>query len=109
MKNKYLILCLMLTNIAFAQQKNKYGYPLSIISDVETYLKQVAVDSNQTLVEIKSRIPNIVLDIRYATTNNFLNKVFYKEANAFARLPVVKALQAVQDELNKQGLGVKNL
>ena len=107
MKNKYLVLCLMLTNIAFAQQKNKYGYPLSIISDVETYLKQVAVDSNQTLVEIKSRIPNIVLDIRYATTNNFLNKVFYKEANAFARLPVVKALQAVQDELNKQGLGVK--
>jgi D-alanyl-D-alanine dipeptidase len=89
------------------QPNNKYGYPLSIVSDTNVYLQQIKADSNKTLVEIKSRIPNIVLDIRYATENNFLKKVFYKEAKAFARLPVVKALQAVQAELNTQGLGVK--
>ncbi len=90
-----------------AQPKNKYGYPLSIISDLDTYHQQVIADSNNTLIEIKSRIPNIVLDIRYATTNNFLKKVFYKQAKAFARLPVVLALQKAQAELNAQGIGIK--
>ena len=98
---------LLLTVNLMAQPKNKYGYPLSIISDLSIYQAQVAADSNNTLVEIKSLIPNIVLDIRYATTNNFLKKVFYKEAKAFARLPVVVALQKAQTELNKQGIGIK--
>ena len=98
---------LILTVNLMAQPKNKYGYPLSIISDISTYEVQVAADSNKALIEIKSRIPNIVLDIRYATTNNFLKKVFYKEAKAFARLPVVLALQKAQNELNKQGIGIK--
>jgi hypothetical protein len=61
-----------------AQAKNKYGYPLSIVSDLEAYFTQIESDSNKALVEIKNRIPNIVLDIRYATENNFLKKVFYK-------------------------------
>lgn len=87
--------------------KNKYGYPLSINSDYSVYLNEIKADSNKTLVEIKDRIPNIVLDIRYATENNFLKKVFYKQAKAFARLPVVKALEQVQTELNAQGIGVK--
>lgn len=102
-----LLIALVWANLLSAQSKNKYGYPLSVVSDVSAYLTQVETDSNKALVEIKSRIPNIVLDIRYATENNFLKKVFYKEAKAFARLPVVKALQAVQAELNAQGLGVK--
>jgi uncharacterized protein len=90
-----------------AQPKNKYGYPLSIVSDLEAYFTQIESDSNKALIEIKTCIPNIALDIRYATENNFLKKVFYKQAKAFARLPVVKALQKVQAELNPQGLGVK--
>ena len=109
MKIKLLLLfvCSIAVVALSAQPKNKYGYPLSIISDLETYHQQVATDSNKTLIEIKSRIPNIVLDIRYATTNNFLKKVFYKQAKAFARLPVVNALQKAQTELNAQGIGIK--
>ena len=109
MKNRILlpIALLCMAQLLCAQAKNKYGYPLSIMSDVDAYYAQTEADSNTLLVEIKSRIPNIVLDIRYATENNFLKKVFYKEAKAFARLPVVKALQNIQTELNAQGLGVK--
>ncbi len=103
-----LLMALVFTmQCRMAETKNKYGYPLSIISDFDTYFKQTEADSNKTLIEIKTRIPNIILDIRYATENNFLKKVFYKEAKAFARLPVVKALENVQGELNKQGIGVK--
>jgi zinc D-Ala-D-Ala dipeptidase len=109
MKIKSILLVALVFTIQcrMSETKNKYGYPLSIISDFDTYLKQTEADSNKTLIEIETRIPNIVLDIRYATENNFLKKVFYKEAKAFARLPVVKALENVQAELNKQGIGVK--
>jgi zinc D-Ala-D-Ala dipeptidase len=101
----FAIICI--AQSLFAQTKNKYGYPLSIVSDVDAYLSQVAQDSNKALIEIKTRIPNIVLDIRYATENNFLKKIFYKQAKAFARLPVVKALAQAQAELNTQGIGIK--
>ena len=33
-----------------AETKNKYGYPLSIISDFDTYFKQTEADSNKTLM-----------------------------------------------------------
>ncbi len=102
-----LLVFIPLSQMLYAQTKNKYGYPLSIVSDVDAYLTQIETDSNKALIEIKTRIPNIVLDIRYATENNFLKKVFYKEAKAFARLPVVKALANAQAELNKQGIGIK--
>ena len=109
MKNRILlpIALLCMAQLLCAQAKNKYGYPLSIVSDFDSYLSQIEADSNKTLIEIKSRIPNIVLDIRYATENNFLKKIFYKQAKAFARLPVVKALHKVQAELNAKGIGVK--
>ncbi len=109
MKRKLLFLLALVcvTQTLSAQAKNKYGYPLSIVSDVDAYLNQIEADSNKALIEIRSRIPNIVLDIRYATENNFLKKTFYKEAKAFARLPVVKALAQAQTELNAQGIGIK--
>lgn len=90
-----------------AQEQNKYGYPLAVVSDVQLYAQLVQADSNKALVEIQRLIPNIILDVRYATTNNFLSKVFYQEAKSFARLPVVRALQKIQAELNAQGLGLK--
>ena len=82
---KYLlsIIALCATQLLTAQSKNKYGYPLSIMSDVDAYYAQTEADSNTLLVEIKSRIPNIVLDIRYATENNFLKKVFYTRCSSF--------------------------
>jgi D-alanyl-D-alanine dipeptidase len=55
----------------------------------------------------KKYIPDIVLDIRYATTNNFTHQRMYGQAKAFARLPVVLALKQVQADLKKQGLGLK--
>ncbi len=110
MKKSYFLLFLALPwsyQLLLAQEQNKYGYPLAVVSDVKAYTQQVQADSNKTLVEIKQVIPNIVLDVRYATTNNFLGKVFYPQAKAFARLPVVQALQKIQQELNAQGLWIK--
>src|SRR5688572_9412609 len=90
---------------SFAQKANPYG--LKVINTMAEYQATVKNHSSKRLVEIKSYIPDIQLDIRYATKNNFTRQVVYKQARAFGRLPVVRALQNVQNELKAQGLGLK--
>lgn len=98
-------LLLLAGQALFAQDVNPYG--LKIISSPEAYRKGIAVDSNSRLVEINKYIRDVKLDIRYATANNFAGQAVYTEARAFARLPVVSALKAVQSELSLKGLGLK--
>jgi D-alanyl-D-alanine dipeptidase len=88
-----------------AQQTNPFG--LLVINDLPAYKASVQADKNKELVEIKKFIPDLKLDIRYAGKNNFAKQAVYKQARAFARLPVVEALRKVQDELNQSGLGLK--
>jgi D-alanyl-D-alanine dipeptidase len=88
-----------------AQQNNPFG--LLIINDLQAYKASILIDKNKELVEIKKLIPNLKLDIRYASKNNFAKQAVYKQAKAFARLPVVESLSKVQNELNKLGLGLK--
>ena len=71
------------------------------------YARQIKENPETRLVEIKKYIPAIVLDIRYATTNNFMGRVMYPQARAFARLPVVLALKDVEADLKTRGLGIK--
>jgi len=72
------------------------------------YQQQIKKDSNYYMVELKSVIPNLVYDIRYATTNNFTGTQLYQKGNkTFLRLPAARALQAVQNQLAPQGLGLK--
>lgn len=77
------------------------------IANKAQYLQQVKNNPNKVLVEIVKYVPRVKLDIRYATTNNFMHQCMYKQARAFTRLPVAIALQAVQAELNAKGLGLK--
>jgi len=59
------------------------------------------------LVELKQTIPGLVLDIRYATTNNFTGQQLYPQARCFLRYEPAKKLRNVQAELAKSGLGLK--
>lgn len=58
-------------------------------------------------VEVISMIPNIVIDLPYATETNFFKKRFYSTNRCFLRRFVVENLKKVQEELNAQGLGLK--
>jgi D-alanyl-D-alanine dipeptidase len=103
---KFILFSLLVLTIGARAQQNKVSQ-LLIINDMHAYQSSVKSDKNKELVEIKKWIPNIKLDIRYATKNNFAKIAVYKQAKAFARLPVVKALRNVQNELNKSGIGLK--
>ena len=58
------------------------------------------------LVELIKLDPTIKLDIRYATTNNFVGRAMYSEPRAFLQRPAAMALLAVQRRLKGQGYGL---
>ena len=58
------------------------------------------------LVELIKLDPTIKLDIRYATSNNFLGRPVYKEARAFLQRPAAEALVRANKGLRKKGYGL---
>ncbi|MEJ2883948.1 M15 family metallopeptidase [Pedobacter sp. GR22-6] len=106
MKLKLLFaLCITAFYAAAQQAGNPYG--LALVNTREAYRKSCLENPDNELLEIKKIIPNIRLDIRYASRNNFMKQVMYSQARAFARKPVVAQLQKIQKELNKKGYGLK--
>ena len=101
----FFLLTFSLTSCAQKNSQNPYG--LSIINDFKSYKTDLKVNPNNELIEIKKAIPSVVLDIRYATKNNFMKEVMYKQPKAFARKPVVEQLKKIQAILNKKGYGLK--
>ncbi|GGG56536.1 M15 family metallopeptidase [Hymenobacter glacieicola] len=83
---------------------NPFG--LVLISCPDQYHQQVASDAEQQLVNLVDLIPDLVLDIRYATPRNLLGEAVYPAAKAYVRRPVAEALQRVQLALARHGLGL---
>ena len=83
-------LCLILSRIVFAQTA----------PPVEA--NKIEAD----LIEIKKLSKSIKLDIKYATTDNFVGRAVYPEARAFLQRPAAEALIRVHNLLKKQKLGI---
>lgn len=62
---------------------------------------------DEPLVDLARVDPRIVLDLRYATENNFLGRKLYPVARCLLRESVAHRLRRVQDDLEAQGLGLK--
>jgi D-alanyl-D-alanine dipeptidase len=58
------------------------------------------------LVELRKLDPTIKLDVRYATTNNLFDSVFYSQARAFLQRAPAEALVRVNRKLKAQGYGL---
>ena len=58
------------------------------------------------LVELKKLDPSIRLEIRYATTNNFLGTVFYSQPRAFMQRPAAEAVVRASIKLHQFGYGL---
>jgi zinc D-Ala-D-Ala dipeptidase len=100
-----LILVLMVGGfgtVVLAQ--NKYGLKAMTLDE---YKASVKVNPEKELVDLEKLVPGLVMDIRYATTNNFTGEKIYNMAKAYARKPVGEALKKIQAELKPQGLGIK--
>jgi len=59
------------------------------------------------LVDVQKTVPGVVLDIRYATTNNFTGQQLYPFSKCYLRQPSAEKLRAAQAELAMMGYGLK--
>lgn len=58
------------------------------------------------LVEVTELEPGVRLDVRYATTNNFMSSVFYDEPRVFLQRPAAEAVVRVHRALAQHGYGL---
>ena len=82
----------------------KILYLLGIVSQC-----LLAQELPENFVLIRDSVPSIAINIRYGTNNNFIGRPIpgYGSRKAVITIATASALQKVQKELNKLGLGLK--
>ena len=81
------------------------GISLSI-SNAQEPPKEAGPFRAPDLVEVVKLDPTIRLDIRYATSNNFLGRPVYDQSRAFLQRPAAEALRRANRALRRQGYGI---
>tara|TARA_B100000029_G_scaffold64526_1_gene57753 strand:- start:2625 stop:4094 length:1470 start_codon:yes stop_codon:yes gene_type:complete len=82
---------------------------ISKIREIALSASPPSLDSTEShlyLVEVSELDKTIKLDIRYASTNNFMQSKFYKNARAFLNEDAAKNLIRANEELMKNGFGL---
>ena len=102
---KPLRLALLLLTLACATQIPPNRYGLRVVPDLATYERMARQDPDKRLVDVAAS--GIAIDVRYATTDNFMKTQLYPVAKVYLRAPAARALAAVQQELAAKGLGLK--
>ncbi len=92
-----------------AQPLKTSSYGVRYIVFEKSYKQTLILDSNKKMLELKQLIPGLMYELHYATDNNFVKQPLYPVNTSFTflRSPAAKALQKIQTELNKKGLGLK--
>ncbi|RPD51287.1 peptidase M15 [Paracnuella aquatica] len=97
--------CLAITTplFVFSQEQT-----LKVINKPAQHKHLVRADSMQKMVALDKFVPGIIIELQYATAKNFTGVQLYPPAKTtFVRLPVARALAAVQQQLATMGLGLK--
>jgi len=115
MKNKILkisimrsvMICLIISDMHNMKAQNlptsTYGLPF--INSISLYQKSLLNHPEKQMIPL-SRIPEIILDLRYATKNNFMGKNMYPEntKETYLRRPVFMALDSVAMDFARKGI-----
>lgn len=108
--NYYILYSLlMVLPECLLSQANVNAYGVNTINRKKEYLLSVKNDGSRRMMELKSSMPSLVYELRYADTNNFTHQRMYPRGtrHTFLREPAVKALEKVQKELAPQQMGLK--
>ena len=112
--NRNIRLCclFLLLRIGYAQDVSFRITPLHPVPELRTEALHASPPREQgpfrkpELVELVTLDPTIKLDVRYATTNNFLGTPLYTQARAFLQRPAAEALLRAHRELAAKGYGL---
>ena len=64
-------------------------------------------EADEALVAVQEYIPDIRVELKYATTDNFTGHVIYNFHNGYLRCGTVKKLAQAQEAFRQLGLGLK--
>jgi D-alanyl-D-alanine dipeptidase len=97
------------SHLAFSQdfKTSQHEKKPVIINNVASYTNSISDDANKKVVLLQQIIPQLVIDLKYATKNNFTKQILYKKPEAFLRLQAAIALKKINEELAEMGLGLK--
>jgi zinc D-Ala-D-Ala dipeptidase len=76
------------------------------VSPPDTPPATPAATATPDLVDLAGFAPGLRLDIRYATTNNFMSMAMYPAARTLLQRPAAEALQRAHERLRAQGYGL---
>ncbi len=71
------------------------------------FMKLQAQTTHDELVDVQAAIPQIQIDLKYATADNFTGQIVYDFQTCLLLKEAVLRLQRVQAELETMGLGLK--
>lgn len=78
-----------------------------LVNTADAYLRSVKADPRKQLVSLRKLIPGLLIDLRYATPDNFTKVVLYREPVPYLRTAPAHAFKQAQAELNEKGLALK--
>ncbi len=103
-----LLFVITYSQSACSQHVNNFAeYNLQIISTVSAFISSIKNDDNKKMVLLKKYVTPLITDYKYATDNNFTHRILYTRPEAYTRLIVALALEKVQEDLTRKGLGLK--
>ncbi len=99
---------LSVPNSSFAQQQGNNAYGLKVINQTRDFIKTVQANPENAMWPLHKMLPQVIIDLKYAGTDNFMKQVLYNPTNTtYLRKPAVLALAEVQNALLQKGLGLK--
>ena len=110
-----LLLCLLLTGCTYESAHTPVPTATPTAAPLVTVTPDCAEPTpspvptptdDSTPVRVRDYIPNIAVDLRYATEANFTGQVIYDFTEPWLRWGTVKKLMGVQADLNDMGYGL---
>ncbi len=90
------------------QPRNARRFPSLLVTIVlSCFFAFCSSQRDYELVDLCDVEPSIVVDMRYATADNFVGKVLYRESRCVLRRMAAERLGRVQKRLQQQGFGLK--
>lgn len=110
-KRAYLYIIIMLTTVLLnacspriaAIETVQSSEPLAPPSAAMTQVPASEPD-DETFVRVADDIPDVIVDLKYATDKNFTGQTIYDFQDAYLRYGTVKKLSAAADKLRGPGL-----
>lgn len=102
------VVLLFISAPTYSQSKVSNINGLTIVNRVSELKKETKENPKNGMINLRKAIPSVVLDLKYATEDNFMNEKLYPRIKTtYLRKTAAEALQKVAKELDAQGLGIK--